>query len=229
MADNTILNLGSGGDTIATDEISGVKYQRVKLIHGADGVNDGDVAETNPFPVTLQHNHQAYRMFIPSQAVGANKVYFDFFNATGSGKIIKLKSVRPIKNGSVQVTGTLSIQMFLTRTTAVGTGGTAATSQGTALNAITITKFDLNNTDLPAQITARQTPTGGATAGAVIAERHIFPEETNGATYEAQDFMFDVGVDIQDFVIRENTGVRVVQGSVASVGNIGFDVIFETE
>jgi hypothetical protein len=41
--------------------------------------------------------------------------------------------------------------------------------------------------------------------------------------------MFDVGVDIQDFVIRENTGVRVVQGSVASVGNIGFDVIFETE
>jgi len=229
MADNTILNLGSGGDTIATDDISGVKYQRIKLIHGADGVNDGDVSETNPYPVTLQHNHQAYRIFIPSQAVGSNKVYFDFFNATGSGKIVKLKSVRPIKNGSVAVTGNLSIQMFLTRTTAVGTGGTAATLEGTSLTAMTITDFDLNNAALPAQITARLTPTGGATAGAVIAERHIFPEETNGATYEAQDFMFDVGVDIQDFVIRENTGIRVVQGSVASVGNIGFDVIFETE
>lgn len=37
MADNTVLNAGSGGDTIATDDISGVKYQRVKLALGADG------------------------------------------------------------------------------------------------------------------------------------------------------------------------------------------------
>lgn len=38
MADNTLLNSGTGGDTIATDDISGVKYQRVKLSLGADGV-----------------------------------------------------------------------------------------------------------------------------------------------------------------------------------------------
>lgn len=229
MADNTILNLGSGGDTIATDDISGVKYQRVKLIHGADGVNDGDVSEVNPFPVTLQHNHQAYRMFVPSQAVGANKVYFDLFNATGSGKIMKVKSVRPVKNGSISVTGTLSVQLFMTRTTSIGTGGTANTIDGTSLTALTICEFDLSNAALPAQITARLTPTGGATGGAIVGERHIFPEETNGATYEAQDFMFDIGVDTQDFIVRENTGIRVVQGTVASVGNIGFDVIFELE
>lgn len=229
MADNTILNLGSGGDTIATDDIGGVKFQRVKLIHGADGVNDGDVSEVNPFPVTLQHNHQAYRMFVPSQAVGANKVYFDLFNATGSGKIMKVKSVRPIKNGSVAVTGNLSIQLFMTRTTSIGTGGTVNTTEGTSLTALTICDFDLNNAALPAQITARLSPTGGANGGAIVSERHIFPEETNGATYEAQDFLFDIGVDTQDFIVRENTGIRVVQGSVASVGNIGFDVIFELE
>lgn len=229
MADNTILNLGSGGDTIATDEIGGVKYQRVKLIQGADGVNDGDISLGNPLSVTLQHNYQAYRMFVPSQAVGANKVYFDLFNATGSGKVMKLRSVRPVKNGSIAVTGVLSIQMFLTRTTAVGTGGTTNTIDGTALNQLTICEFDLSNVGLPAQITARLTPTGGATAGAIVAERHIFPEETNGATYEAQDFLFDIGLDTQDFVVRENTGVRVVQGTVASVGNIGFDVIFELQ
>lgn len=34
MADNTTLNLGSGGDVIATDDIVGVKYQRVKLVDG---------------------------------------------------------------------------------------------------------------------------------------------------------------------------------------------------
>lgn len=51
MADNTELDLGSGGDVIASDDISGVKYQRVKLIHGADGVNAGDVADGNPLPI----------------------------------------------------------------------------------------------------------------------------------------------------------------------------------
>jgi hypothetical protein len=53
MADNTPLNPGTGGDVIASDDIGGVKYQRNKLIHGADGVNDGDVSTSNPLPVTL--------------------------------------------------------------------------------------------------------------------------------------------------------------------------------
>lgn len=34
MADNTVLNTGAGGDTIATDDVAGVKYQRVKLVDG---------------------------------------------------------------------------------------------------------------------------------------------------------------------------------------------------
>lgn len=51
MADNTTLNTMSGGDTYGSDDISGVKYQRIKLIHGADGTNDGDVSNANPLPV----------------------------------------------------------------------------------------------------------------------------------------------------------------------------------
>lgn len=51
MADNTALNSMTGGDTIGADDISGVKYQRVKLIEGADGANDGDVSSANPLPV----------------------------------------------------------------------------------------------------------------------------------------------------------------------------------
>jgi hypothetical protein len=34
VADNTTLDPGTGGDTIATDDIGGVKYQRVKLVDG---------------------------------------------------------------------------------------------------------------------------------------------------------------------------------------------------
>jgi hypothetical protein len=51
MADNTVLASGSGGDTIATDDIAGVKYPRSKIVIGADGSNDGDVSATNPMPV----------------------------------------------------------------------------------------------------------------------------------------------------------------------------------
>lgn len=37
MADNVTLNAGSGGDTIAADDVSGVKYQIVKIAPGGDG------------------------------------------------------------------------------------------------------------------------------------------------------------------------------------------------
>lgn len=53
MADNTTLNTGTGGDVIASDDITGVKYQRVKLVLGADGVNNGDVATGNPLPINV--------------------------------------------------------------------------------------------------------------------------------------------------------------------------------
>jgi hypothetical protein len=50
MADH--VTLPGTGSTVATDEIAGVQFQRVKLIYGADGVNDGDVSTSNPFPIT---------------------------------------------------------------------------------------------------------------------------------------------------------------------------------
>lgn len=49
-ADNIAITPGTGA-TAAADDIGGVLYQRVKLIHGADSVNAGDVAVTNPLPV----------------------------------------------------------------------------------------------------------------------------------------------------------------------------------
>lgn len=53
MADNTTLNAGSGGDVIRTDDIGGgVKVQAIKIIEGADGVDDGFVSATNPLPVS---------------------------------------------------------------------------------------------------------------------------------------------------------------------------------
>lgn len=53
MADD--VEIKDGNDAlvaIAGDEIASKKYQRIKLIHGADGVNAGDVSSANPLPVT---------------------------------------------------------------------------------------------------------------------------------------------------------------------------------
>lgn len=50
MADNTTLNTGSGGDTIASDDVGGVKHQRVKIGYGTDGTAT-DVSTASPLPV----------------------------------------------------------------------------------------------------------------------------------------------------------------------------------
>jgi hypothetical protein len=50
MADNISVTEGLG-KTIGADEISSVLYQRIKLIHGADGTNAGDVSDANPLPI----------------------------------------------------------------------------------------------------------------------------------------------------------------------------------
>ena len=55
MADNTTLNPGTGGDVIASDDIGGVKYQRVKVAVGADG-SATDATEATPLPVADGHS-----------------------------------------------------------------------------------------------------------------------------------------------------------------------------
>lgn len=88
MADNTTLNSGAGGDVIASDDISSVKYQRIKLIHGADGTNDGDVARTNPLPVGTYFSTRS-----------------DTYTTTANGTQVDV-SVKPCSKFSLQVKGT---------------------------------------------------------------------------------------------------------------------------
>lgn len=51
MADNTKIHAGDQlGDDIATDDIGGIKHQRVKIQYGVDG-SATDVSDTNPLPI----------------------------------------------------------------------------------------------------------------------------------------------------------------------------------
>lgn len=71
MADNTLLNVGTGGDTIATDDIGGIKYQRVKVTFGVDGAAS-DVALANPLPVIIADTDRTdLRFYAVAAAAGA--------------------------------------------------------------------------------------------------------------------------------------------------------------
>jgi hypothetical protein len=167
-----------------------------------------------------------YKLFVPSQAVGANLVYFDLFNASGSTTAIVIDSIIPIVSGAAAVTGVVAVDLFLTRTSAIGTGGTASTAEGTSLTACTISAAS-HGQSISASITARLTPSGGATAGAVLAWRSLYTEEANAGTYaQITDMARGSYSDIPGIRVNEGTGIRIVQGSVASVGNIGFDIHF---
>jgi hypothetical protein len=210
--DSIAVTPGSGA-TVATQLVSTKEYQVVML-----ALPDGHLSGSLP----------QYRMICPSQAVGANKVFVDLFNATGSGVSLRVLSAYCFLDNDTAVTGTLGVEVNLTRTTAVGTGGTAATANSTALNAITITTLDTANPALSASVTARSAPGGGATAGALLGQRWVFTEETNAGAAIAgvwgAEFIRNEGADL---IVRENTGLRFVQGAVASVGNLSFEITFE--
>ena len=176
----------------------------------------------------MDNAYNTYRIFVPLQAVGASLVYFDVFNAA-TGLELDVYSVVPIVSGATAVTGVVGVDLFLTRTTAVGTGGTAATRNGTSLTAMTLTNMIGNGDSLTADVTGRLTPTGGATAGAVISWASMFTEETNAATYYAHtnDLVRRNNIDVRPLVVPPSSGFRVAQGGVASVGNIGFDIIMQ--
>jgi hypothetical protein len=92
MADNTVINPGTNGDVIATDEIGGVKHQRVKITLGRDGVNDGDVSKLNPIPI-VSNMDAFYRMrvsnpktiFDSKQVDNNQPLFWDDQETSGSG------------------------------------------------------------------------------------------------------------------------------------------------
>lgn len=164
-----------------------------------------------------------YKLFVPGQTAGADAVHFDLFNAGSNGCDVTVVSVKPIPSGAVAVTGVVSVDVYLTRTSAIGTGGTAATFEGSSLTAATISGYNNSqplNTALG--ITARLTPTGGATAASVLGFRSLFTEETAAQTYTQIEM-----VDSPGIAVRGGTGIRVVQGSVASVGVVAWEVLFD--
>lgn len=148
MPDNTTLQAGSGGDTIATDDIGGVKFQRNKLIFGADGVNAGDVAVGNPLPVHVRNDSRTFMQF---SAVAASA------GSSGTETMISMdRSASPggsVTSGS-SWTPSAGKRFRITSITFAARGNNTATAQATVFR-LKANTAGAATTAAPAMLAAR--------------------------------------------------------------------------
>jgi hypothetical protein len=125
VADDVALNAGTGGDTLAADDIAGVKFQRVKLVLGANNTNDGDVASGNPLPISDAAGSLTVDGSVTvTQGTGSN-----LHTVIDSGTVSTITNVVHVDDnaGSLTVDGTVSI----TANSAVNVAQLAATTTDT--------------------------------------------------------------------------------------------------
>lgn len=206
-ASSVLVTPGSGA-TIATQQISGKDYQVV-----LPATADGHIVGTEPSYLLCQ---------APRVITAAATDFFDLFNASGSGKVIKLVGLYPVLKSTAAWTQSTTFQFDVIRTSAVGTGGTAYTSEGAAAPTTGLVNIArLSTSDAAAltgvtQITCRALPTGGATAAAWLFSIEIQPEETNPASSMAQWVnMFPVLPNGNQFELQEGQGIKIRQITTA--------------
>ena len=123
MADNVGYTPGSGA-TIAADDIGGVLYQRVKMIHGVDGVAH-ETADNNPLPI------KAMGELI--EAIEAMRMAIQSLNRTvGLAQVNPLTGRMLVDNAGVTqpVTGTITaVTTVSTVSNLAQVGGQSANSQ----------------------------------------------------------------------------------------------------
>lgn len=213
QANDSILVTPGAGATVAT-HLAGGKEHQVVMIAG-DG---GHLLGTKP----------SYILWLPKVVVGASKLFGDLFNGVGSGKVIEINGIWAIPAADVAVTGVLGVEIDLFRTSAVGTGGTAALLDRTVNNVAAFSMKDTANAAIPAQVTARAVPTGGATIAAIYFANYIQTEETSPSNAAIQGMinLLPEQREIQILTLREGQGLLMKQGTVAGVGSIAFMIDF---
>jgi len=169
MADNTVLNSGSGGDTIASDDIAGVKYQRVKVTFGADG-SATDAATTAPLPVRMSDGT-------------------DLALVTAAGEQNVIATAQPgVDIGDVTINNASGASAVN-----IQDGGNSVTVDGTVTANAGTGTFTVDVTDRAARLVGQvegRAASGAAKAGNPIQAGGIFnttqPTVTTGQAVEAQ-------------------------------------------
>lgn len=220
LANDSILVSPGSGATVAT-HLVGSKEHQVVILAGPDGHIIGSTEK-----------YKLYQQ--PRVTTAAAKDFFDLFNAAGSGKKIRLWGLYPI----LQVTAANALFSFHFAslvTSAVGTGGTEHTYKSATVpltaGAVDITPLVTGNANLPAQITARSLPTGGATVAYHMFDFFLYMEELNNhSLIQYQNLVPIIGTreaDSIDLVEGEGMKVRQITATASTGCSIGFLAVFD--
>lgn len=219
--DSITVTPGTGA-TVATHLAGGKEYQ-VMMTADPDGHIEGSLP--------------SWAFIVPPVAVGASKIYFDIFNAQAA-TTLRLRKLFCIVATDVAVAPTVGVRIDHMRTSAVGTSGTAFVTTGTSTSKTAAAFWPFTpGAALPAGITGRVTPSGGATDNCFLFPNYFATEEsqvTTGTSSAAASLhpMFNLLPEMpfgQAVELPTGYGLKLVQGTVASAGNLGFFGCFTIE
>jgi len=185
LPNDSVAITEGAGTTIATHAVSSKEYQVVMLANPT-----GNIVGSVP----------TYSAWSGAVTGSANLPYLHVFNASGSGKVIKMRKVFIQPSQAVNA---LTAQTWrVAKTSAVGTTGNTA---------ITIRQHDSADAAPPAQITAARSYTAGGTQTFAYFEIALSVEETLPAVGVAPFFnvLPNDGDIVSDYVLREGEGLVV--------------------
>jgi len=174
------------------------------------------------WPVSIPGD-SAYIVQAGFQALAQNKVFMSLFNASGSGRKVKIWVVKMQKNFAA-VTG-LAFQMTLSLSSNLGSGGTTLAPK----------KTHSGLPNLPAQISVLHAPSTAPTETNLLFSKFLHSEETNvaAATDEAVGGIWPVSVLGQRWnnpiTLNEGEGISVKQITATTAGTYNCVVIFTIE
>lgn len=206
-ANDSITVTPGSGATIATNLAQGKEHQVVNIA-GARGHIWGSA---DCFIVDSQ---------LSANVAAARTTHFDLFNASGSGVTLEIHGVF-IMPSLTAVTG-VGLTWELIRTSAVGTGGSTRTP----------VPLDSTNASLPAQITARSKPTGGATTNVVLTYMQSSSEETSpyaGMASILNHLTFAASADVQSLTLNPGEGIKIDQTLSSAVGTTNIRISFSVK
>lgn len=207
LANDSIDVTPGTGATVAT-HLAGSKEHQAVVVAGPSG----HIYGSTPTWIVQTGN--------TANVGAASTVHIDLFNASGSGVVLEVYGVFIIP--TLTAVSGVGLTWTLDRTSSVGTGGTTLTPR----------PMDSQNTSLPAQVTARVKPTGGAASSYTLLSPNTSSEETIPYASLASTLNHvsaTTHLALQEIAIREGEGIRLVQTTNSSAGSTNTVIIFTVE
>lgn len=235
MADNVTLNSGSGGSTLATDDVAGVQHQRVKIEYGVDG-SATDVSDTNPLPIddaggSLTVDNAALSVTGGGVEASALRVTLAS-DSTGVISVDDNGSSLTVDNAALSITGggveasalRVTLASDSTGVLSVDDNGGSLTVDGTV--AVTNTNIDnLNSSDFDTGAGTDTTPSIGIAVPASGGAAVITGDPTNGLDVDVTRVQGTVTVDASGTAVpvTDNGGSITVDNAALAITGGGVE------